>query len=40
MPLRQSLLFGRRHPFGNPLLEFPDGIAADGKLDEMKRHAR
>jgi hypothetical protein len=26
------------HAFGDPAFEFPEGIAADGELDEMKWH--
>ena len=35
---RQTLFLGGCHAFGNPALEFLDRLAADGKLDEMKRH--
>jgi hypothetical protein len=26
------------HALGNPSLEFPDGLAADGQFDEVKGH--
>ena len=35
---RQALFLGGLHALGDPALEFLDGLAADGKLDEMKRH--
>src|SRR5258708_8311945 len=28
------------HPLGEPTLEFLDRVAANGKLDEMKRHEK
>ena len=36
--LRKPLLLCGLHPFGNPFLEFFDGIAANGKLEEVKGH--
>jgi hypothetical protein len=38
MRTRQALLLGGLHALGDPALEFLDGFAADGELDEMKRH--
>lgn len=38
MMTRQALLPGGSHPFGDPARQFLDGLAAYGKLDEMKRH--
>ena len=35
---RKPLLFCGCHAFGNPAFEFLDRLAADGKLDEVKRH--
>jgi hypothetical protein len=35
---RQAFLLRDLHALGDPALEFLDGFAADGKLDEMKRH--
>ena len=35
---RQAFFLGRLHAFGDPAFEFLHGVAADGKLDEMKRH--
>src|SRR6185437_3040331 len=36
---RQTLALGGSHAFGDPALEFLEGLATDGKLDEMKRHS-
>ena len=33
--LRQAFFLGGSHPLGDPLLQFFDGIAADGELDQM-----
>jgi hypothetical protein len=33
--LRETLLFRGLHPFGDPLLEFFDGIAANGELEDV-----
>src|SRR5216683_1941681 len=38
MTLRKALFPGRAHALGDPSLEFLDGLAANGKLDQMKRH--
>ncbi|MGH6753361.1 MAG: hypothetical protein ACREDP_14445, partial [Bradyrhizobium sp.] len=38
MTERQAFFLGGCHPFGNPALEFFDGLATNGELDEMKRH--
>src|SRR6185312_3034185 len=38
MALRKTFLLRGLHPFSNPLLEFLDGIAANGKLENVKRH--
>jgi hypothetical protein len=38
MMTRQTFLLCGSHAFRNPAFEFFDGIAADGKLDEMKWH--
>jgi hypothetical protein len=35
---RQAFLLRGLQALGDPALEFLDGFAADGKLDEMKRH--
>ena len=35
---RQALFLGRGDTFGDKALELFDGLAANGKLDEMKRH--
>jgi hypothetical protein len=35
---RQAFLLRGLHALGDPALEFLDGFAANGKLDEMKRH--
>jgi len=38
MMTRQAPLPRGSHAFGDPARQFLDGFAADGKLDEMKRH--
>src|SRR5262249_4260981 len=38
MALGKTLLLGGLHPLGNPFFQFFDGIAANGKLDDVKRH--
>jgi hypothetical protein len=38
--LRQTFLLGGLHPLGNPLFELFDGIAANGKLENVKWHER
>ena len=38
VPRRQTALPGLQRPFGDPTLEVFDGLAANGKFDEMKRH--
>jgi hypothetical protein len=38
MMTRQALFLRDFHALGDPALEILDGFAADGKLDEMKRH--
>jgi hypothetical protein len=38
MMTRQAFLLRGLHALGDPALEFLDGFAANGKLDEMKRH--
>jgi hypothetical protein len=35
---RQPLFLCGAHPLGNPAFQFLDGLASDGKLDNMKRH--
>src|SRR5947207_1400691 len=35
---RQAVLLGLQGTFGHPALELFNGLAADGELDEMKRH--
>jgi hypothetical protein len=39
MAKRKAFFLGRLHTLGDPAFEFLDGLAADGELDEMKRHA-
>jgi hypothetical protein len=40
MMKRQTFFLGRLHALGDPAFEFLDRLAADGKLDEMKRHEK
>jgi hypothetical protein len=35
---RQALFLRGLHAFGDPAFEFLHGLAANAKLDEMKRH--
>jgi len=39
MALRKTFLLRGLHPFGNPPFELFDRIAANGKLENVKRHA-
>src|SRR6202000_194269 len=36
--LGKTVFLGGPHPCGDPFLQFLDGIAADGKLDDVKWH--
>src|SRR5262249_56939258 len=40
MALRQTLFLCSLHPFGDPFLQFFDGIAANGELENVEWHDR